>query len=64
MTGDHDFNKHEVDAALAIRKRQIPEEQMRKFEGYAAEILSAFGMKLTEPATVETPHRFIQALKI
>jgi hypothetical protein len=33
MSGNHDFNEHEVDAALAIRKRQISEEQMRKFEG-------------------------------
>jgi len=62
MSGNHDFNEHEVHTALAVRKRQITEDQMRKFEGYAAEILSAFGMNLNEPATVETPHRFIQAL--
>jgi GTP cyclohydrolase I len=62
MTVNHDFNEHELDAKLALRKRRISEEQMRKFEGYAAEIFSAFGMNLNEPATVETPHRFIRAL--
>jgi GTP cyclohydrolase I len=35
---------------------------MRKFEGYAAEILAALGMDLSGPATAETPHRFLQAL--
>jgi GTP cyclohydrolase I len=35
---------------------------MQRFEGYAAEIFSAFGMDLTLPSTVDTPRRFIQAL--
>ncbi len=51
-----------LDVALTLRKRQVSEEQFQKFEGYAAEILSAFGMDLDTPATGATPHRFIRAL--
>jgi GTP cyclohydrolase I len=47
---------------LNICPRNIPEEQMCKFEGYAAEIFSAFGMDVNTPSTVDTPRRFIHAL--
>jgi GTP cyclohydrolase I len=49
-------------AAMELRGRSVSEEQMRKFEGYAAEILTAFGLDLNAPATEETPKRFIRAL--
>ncbi len=49
-------------AAMKLHRRLISEEQMRKFEGYAAEIFSAFGLELNTPATRETPRRFIRAL--
>ena len=62
MSGDHGTNAQEVDATLATHPRRISQEQMRKFEGYAAEILAALGLNLDSPATAETPHRFIQAL--
>ena len=62
MSGDHRTNAQEVDATLATHPRRISQEQMRKFEGYAAEILAALGMNLDSLATAETPHRFIQAL--
>lgn len=62
MSGDHETNVQEVDATLAMCPRRISQEQMRKFEGYAAEILAALGMNLNSPSTAETPHRFIQAL--
>jgi GTP cyclohydrolase I len=56
----------ELDEDLAgtmeLRRRRIPDEQMLKFEGYAAEILTAFGMDLNTPATRETPRRFIRAM--
>ncbi len=42
--------------------RDLSDEQVRKFEGYAAEIFSALGMDLRTPSTVDTPRRFIQAL--
>jgi hypothetical protein len=36
--------------AIELRKRPVTDEQYRKFEGYAAEIFSAFGMDLNLPA--------------
>jgi len=51
-----------VNAALELQHRRVSEEQMRTFEGYAAEIFSAFGMDLETPGTEDTPRRFIQAL--
>jgi GTP cyclohydrolase IA len=49
-------------SAMDLQMRKIPEEQFQKFEGYAAEIFSAFGLDLTTPATTDTPRRFIKAL--
>jgi GTP cyclohydrolase I len=48
--------------AIELHKRPVTDEQYRKFEGYAAEIFSAFGLDLTLPATRDTPRRFIKAL--
>lgn len=49
-------------AALGIQRRQLTAEQLHRFEGYAAEILSAFGMDLQTPGTHDTPGRFIKGL--
>ena len=49
-------------AAENLQTRQISDEQFHKFEGYAAEIFSAFGLDLNTPATKDTPRRFIKAL--
>jgi GTP cyclohydrolase I len=49
-------------AAIKMRQRPVSDEQFRKFEGYAVEIFSAFGMDLNTPATQDTPRRFIKAL--
>ena len=49
-------------ATMDLQSRQISEQQRLKFEGYASEILSAFGMDLSTPGTKDTPRRFIQAL--
>lgn len=49
-------------AALELRPRLVTEEQFRVFEGYVAEIFSAFGMDLDTPSTFGTPRRFIRAL--
>ncbi|HET8522515.1 MAG TPA: GTP cyclohydrolase I [Thermomicrobiales bacterium] len=46
----------------ALRQRNISDEQMRRFEGYAAEIFAAFGMDMETPSTVDTPRRFIRAM--
>lgn len=45
-----------------LYRRAVSEEQIQKFEGYAAEILTAFGLRVNTPATQETPRRFIRAL--
>lgn len=49
-------------AAMELQKRKISVEQFHKFEGYAAEIFSAFGLDLNTSATQDTPRRFIKAL--
>jgi GTP cyclohydrolase IA len=56
------YDDNEINESIEINKRQIPLEQIRKFETYAAEIFSAFGMDLSSPSTCDTPRRFIQAL--
>lgn len=55
---------HDIEYSTAIRlqARQITDEQMQRFEGYASEIFSAMGMDLNTPATEDTPRRFIKAL--
>src|SRR5215216_5550156 len=55
---------HEEDLpeALALHQREISGEQRRKYEGYMAEIFTAFGLDLNTPATAETPERFVRAL--
>jgi GTP cyclohydrolase I len=47
---------------MKLNSRQISDEQALKFEGYIAEIFSAYGLDLDTPATRETPRRFIKAL--
>jgi GTP cyclohydrolase IA len=54
---DHDFQ-----SAMDLQVRSISKEQLTKFEGYAAEIFSAFGLDINTPATKDTPRRFIKAL--
>src|SRR5215211_742372 len=55
--GEQDFG-----ATLKLHQREVSKEQLRKFEGYVAEIFTAFGMDLDTTATEDTPRRFIQAL--
>ncbi len=54
---DSDFHD-----TLKLQTRQISKETFDKFEAYAAEIFSAFGMDLNSPSTKDTPRRFIKAL--
>jgi GTP cyclohydrolase I len=49
-------------ATMKLQMRQISDEQFHKFEGYAAEIFSAFGLDLNTASTKDTPRRFIKAL--
>jgi GTP cyclohydrolase I len=48
--------------AMELNCRQLTAEQEQRFEGYIAEIFSAYGMDLNTPATKDTPRRFIRAL--
>jgi GTP cyclohydrolase IA len=57
-----DADDIEYRGAVKLQMRNISGEQIHRFEGYAAEILSAFGMDLNSPATKDTPQRFIKAL--
>jgi GTP cyclohydrolase I len=52
----------EYRATMRLHTREITDEQLHKFEGYAAEIFSALGLDLNTPATKDTPRRFIKAL--
>lgn len=57
-----DPNDIEYSAAMRLQTRQITDDQLHKFESYASEIFSAFGLDLNTPATKDTPRRFIEAL--
>jgi GTP cyclohydrolase I len=59
---DLDLDDGDLCAVEHLHHRQVSEEQLRKFEGYAAEIFTAFGLDLNCPATQDTPRRFIRAL--
>ncbi len=52
----------DVHSSMELNIRNISDEKMAKFESYAAEIFTAFGMDLKTPSTIETPKRFIRAL--
>jgi GTP cyclohydrolase I len=53
--GDHqDLSENTRDSS-----RLLTEQQWRKFENYAEEIFGALGMDMNNPATQETPRRFM-----
>ena len=57
-----DLDPDDFDSTMGIIRRQVSPEQISKFEGYVAEIFTAFGMDLDTPSTKETPKRFVKAL--
>lgn len=57
-----ELDEDEIEAAQQLQHREISDEQLRKFEGYVAEMFSAFGLDLNTPATKDTPRRFVRAL--
>jgi len=48
--------------AHVARSRHVTDEDWARFEGYASEMLTSFGMDLTTPGTGDTPRRFVRAL--
>jgi GTP cyclohydrolase I len=59
---DRDEDNLDIQGIMELRSREVSREQMRRFEGYMAEIFSAFGLDLSRSATEETPRRFLQGL--
>ena len=43
-------------------RRPLSDDDRRRFEGYIAEMLEAFGLDLKTPGTVDTPRRYVRAL--
>jgi len=62
MITHDDVDDVEYQTTVQLQTRKISDEQFHKFEGYAAEIFSAFGLDLDTPATRDTPRRFVKAL--
>ena len=50
------------DEVRAVPLRRLTDDDWARFEGYAAEILTSFGMDLAAPGTGDTPRRFVRAL--
>lgn len=61
MIRDIDYEE-DFTASMDLHKRKLSDDQLRKFQGYAAEIFSAFGMDVHTPSTEDTPRRFIEGL--
>jgi GTP cyclohydrolase I len=62
MSFDLDPDDQHFLEAMHLHRRHLSEEQWRRYEGYMAEIFTAFGLDLDTPATRETPRRFLRAL--
>jgi len=62
MVFDQERDDLAMHRVMNLRPRSVSDEQMRRFEGYVAEIFEAFGLDLHTQATEQTPKRFIQAL--
>ena len=62
MTLAMDPEADELDQIEDLHQRVLTPAQIDKFEGYMAEIFTAFGMDTETPATAATPARYIRAL--
>lgn len=63
MSDDLDTEEEQdIETALHLRRRHVSEAQFHRFEGYMAEMLTAFGMDLDTPSTRDTPRRFVKAM--
>ncbi|MDE3101213.1 MAG: GTP cyclohydrolase I [Chloroflexota bacterium] len=52
----------ELRSPLLVRKRDLSDDQWQRFEGYVAEMFTAFGLDLDQPGTRATPRRFVRAI--
>ena len=62
MTVDSGKKKPELQRTIAPRRPALVETDLRRFEGYVSEILTALGLDLNSSATSATPRRFLRAL--
>ncbi len=62
MVFDQERDDLAMHRVMDLRRRSVSDEQMRRFEGYMAEIFETLGLDLRTQATEQTPKRFIQAL--
>jgi GTP cyclohydrolase I len=62
MLNQPDDDDQDFLAAMKLRRRAIPEADLRRFEGYVAEIFTALGLDLNTAATADTPRRFMAAM--
>ena len=62
MSFDLELDDEHWRSAMDLHNRHLSEEQLRTYEGYMAEIFTAFGLDLDTPATRKTPQRYIRAL--
>jgi GTP cyclohydrolase I len=62
MVNDQGYDDFSLDELLQLNQRNISKEDFKKYQGYMAEIFTAFGMDINTPSTVDTPRRFIEAL--
>src|ERR1700737_2323249 len=51
-----------VQTVLALRSRQLSNDQLHVLERHASEIFATLGLDLETPGTRATPRRFIRAL--
>ena len=56
------FDPEETTQWEKIQPRAVSPAEWERFEGYAAEIFTAFGMDLDTPGTTTTPKRFLRAM--
>lgn len=57
-----EFDDFNMDELMQLNRRNITDEQKKRFESYMKEIFTAFGMDVNTPSTHETPRRFLDAL--
>jgi GTP cyclohydrolase I len=57
-----DSDERDLAEVMHLRPRRVSAPQLRKYEGYIAEIFAACGLDLHTDATERTPQRFIRAL--
>ena len=65
--GEHMTHSHNGSVRLAKAPanevaRVVTDEQFQRFEKYAAEMFTAFGMDVNTPSTSNTPRRFVRAM--